>query len=54
MKKTLRWLCLLLCCLLLAPPGRAADTAAAPSLADTISQLQAQYGLTAENFSICY
>ena len=21
MKKTLRWLCLLLCCLLLAPPG---------------------------------
>ena len=54
MKKTLRWLCLLLCCLLLVPPGRAADTAAAPSLADTISQLQAQYGLTAENFSICY
>lgn len=54
MKKIACWLCLLLCCLLLTQPGRATDVAAEPTLADAISQLQAQYGLTAENFSLCY
>lgn len=54
MKKIACWLCLLLCCLLLTQPGRATDAAAELTLADAISQLQAQYGLTAENFSLCY